>query len=69
MRVLVLGGAGEACNETTSDFTHNSVVTEGVTDAPIAFIPFSGLKGSFQEYWTDKAIMRSSSPYNPKLPL
>jgi hypothetical protein len=47
MRVLVLGGAGEACNETTRDFTHNSVVPEGVTDAPIAFFPFSGSKGSF----------------------
>jgi hypothetical protein len=46
MRVLVLGGAGAVCNETSKDFTHNSDFKEVVIAAPIAFFPFSGSKGS-----------------------
>jgi hypothetical protein len=42
MRVLVLGGAGAVCNETTRDLTQYSEFNEIIVAAPIAFFPFSG---------------------------
>ena len=47
MRVLVLGGAGAVCNETTRDLAHYSDFNEIVVAAPMVLFPFASWKDSF----------------------